>query len=126
MRSQITTPGVPKPSGPYSNAIVVNDLVFVAGQGPFDEDGRLTGATFEEQLTKTIDNIERILVSAGSGLDNVVKMSVFLRHIANRPTLNSVLAERLVEPFPARTTVPVDLNGFEVEIDVVAFVPTAR
>jgi 2-iminobutanoate/2-iminopropanoate deaminase len=123
MKSEITTAGVPKPSGPYSNAIVVDNLVFVAGQGPFDENGRLTGSTFEEQLVKTIDNLERILESAGSGLDNVVKMSVFLKHIANRPTLNSVLAERLVEPFPARTTVQVDLNGFEVEIDVVAYVP---
>lgn len=125
MKSQISTEAVPPPSGPYSNAILVDNLLFVAGQGPFDESGRLVGSTFEEQLHKTIDNLELILKAAGADLSSVVKLGVFLRNIEDRPALNAIMASRLGQPFPARTTVPVDLNGFEVEIDAVAYVPSA-
>jgi 2-iminobutanoate/2-iminopropanoate deaminase len=124
MKSQISSDAVPPPSGPYSNGILVDNLLFIAGQGPFDASGRLVGSTFEDQLNKTVDNLELILKAAGVGLDSIVKLSVFIRNIENRPALNAILASRLEQPYPARTTVPADLNGFEVEIDAVAHVPS--
>jgi 2-iminobutanoate/2-iminopropanoate deaminase len=63
------------PSGPHSNGILVGNLLFVAGQGPFDESGRLVGSTFEDQLRKTIDNLELILKAAGADLNSIVKLS---------------------------------------------------
>jgi 2-iminobutanoate/2-iminopropanoate deaminase len=119
MRRSVQTADAAPPAGPYAQGQIVGDLLFTAGQGPFDAQGNRVGTTFVEQLEATLDNLEHIARAAGTGLGRAVRLGVFLRDLADFPTLNEVLARRLGEPLPVRTTVPAALNGFDVEIDAV-------
>lgn len=123
-RTSISTPDSAQPVGPYSQGVRVSgELLFAAGQGPFDKDGRRVGETFEQQVNQTLDNLEAIAKAGGATLADAVRLGVFVKDLADFETLNAVLRERLTEPFPVRTTVPADLQGFDVEIDAVFAVP---
>ena len=114
---------VPPPSGPYSPGIKAGNLLFLAGQGPFDAEGNRVGETFAEQVRATLDNLERVANEAGSSLRNAVRVGAYLSTLNHFAEFNSIISEYMSEPFPARTTVPVDLRGFDVEIDAVVYVP---
>ena len=116
---QITPTDTPPPAGTYSNGIVHGDFLFCAGQGPFDAEGKRVGESFEEQVRITMENLSKVAEAAGTSLSRTVRMGVFLRDIENFGELNTVVAEYLTEPYPARTTVQVPLKGFDVEIDAV-------
>jgi reactive intermediate/imine deaminase len=116
---------VPPPGGPYSAGIKVGNLLFLAGQGPFDPQGERIGETFAEQARATFDNLERVANAAGSSLKNAVRIGAFLKTLDDFDELNVIMSEYVGEPNPARTTVPVELRGFDVEIDAVVFVPDA-
>lgn len=123
-RTSFSAPDAAPPAGPYSHAVRVSgELLFAAGQGPFDKDGKRIGETFEEQVHATLDNVEAIAKAGGASLADAVRLGVFIKDMADFPKLNAVFAERLSEPFPVRTTVPADLQGFDVEIDGVFAVP---
>jgi len=126
MRTAVKTDKAPKPAGPYSQAIKAGSFIFVAGQGGVDPaTGRFVEGGVEEQTRQTLKNIEAILRAAGSSLDDVVKVSVFLKDVRDFQTMNKVFAEFFKEPSPARTTVGVEFVAPEmlVEIDVVAYSP---
>ena len=125
MGRSIHTPDAPPPAGPYSQGHAAAGLLFAAGQGPFDSAGERVGETFEEQVDATLDNLETVAKEAGTGLDKLVRIGVFLRDPADFPVLNEVLKRRLSEPLPCRTTVPAPLTGFDVEIDAVFELPEA-
>jgi 2-iminobutanoate/2-iminopropanoate deaminase len=116
---------VPTPSGPYSPGIKVGDLLFLAGQAPFDANGNRVGETFADQVRATLDNLERIANEAGTSLKNAVRIGAYLSTLNYFQEFNTVIAEYVSEPYPARTTIPVDLRGFDVEIDAVVYVPPA-
>lgn len=117
---------VPPPSGPYSPGIKAGNLLFLAGQGPFDADGNRVGETFAEQVRATLDNLERVSNEAGTSLRNAVRVGAYLSTLNHFAEFNSIISEYVSEPFPARTTVPVDLRGFDVEIDAVVYVPDSE
>ena len=124
MRTAIKTDKAPKPAGPYSQAVRAGDFIYVAGQGGVDpKTGRFVEGGVEEQTRQTLKNIEAILKAAGSSLDDVVKVSVFLKDVRDFQAMNKVFAEFFKEPPPARTTVGVEFVVPEmlVEIDVVAY-----
>jgi len=126
MRTAVKTDKAPKPAGPYSQAIKAGSFIFVAGQGGVDPvTGRFVEGGVEEQTRQTLKNIEAILKAAGSSLDDVVKVSVFLKEVRDFQAMNKVFAEFFKEPPPARTTVGVEFVAPEmlVEIDVVAYSP---
>lgn len=114
---------VPPPSGPYSPGVKVGNLLFLAGQGPFDANGDRVGDTFADQVRATLDNLERVAVAAGTSLANAVRIGAYLSTMDHFEEFNTIIREYVSEPFPARTTVPVDLRGFDVEIDAVVYVP---
>ncbi|MBK5248022.1 MAG: RidA family protein [Actinomycetales bacterium] len=114
---------VPPPSGPYSAGIKVGNLLFLSGQGPFDADGNRVGETFADQVRQTFENLERVANAAGTSLSNAVRVGAYLSSLNHFAEFNEIYAEYVSEPFPARTTVPVDLRGFDVEIDAVVLVP---
>lgn len=121
---QISAPTAPEPAGPYSSGIVHGGLLFLAGQGPFDADGTLVGETFAEQVQRTFANLDAVAAAAGTSLRNAVRIGVYLNDMADWPEFNEVSKELLGTPFPARTSIQADLNGFLVEIDaVVALTP---
>jgi reactive intermediate/imine deaminase len=114
---------VPPPGGPYSAGIKVGNLLFLAGQGPFDSEGDRVGSTFAEQARATFDNLERVAIAAGTSLKNAVRIGAYLSTLDYFDEFNAVMAEYVSEPHPARTTIPVSLTEFDVEIDAVLFIP---
>jgi reactive intermediate/imine deaminase len=117
--------GAPAARGHYSQAVVHNGIVYVAGQLPVipgEPDKRLVA--FDDQARRVIDNVAAILAEAGSGLDLIVKATVYIADVAHWPAFNAIYAERLAGHKPARTVVPVvELHyGYLVEMDVIAAV----
>lgn len=119
----VSSPLAPPPAGPYSSALRVGDLLFVSGHGPFGPDRQRLGTTFSEQAHVVFDNIEHLAKVAGTSLEHTVRLGAFLSDLAHFDEWNQVCADRLTEPYPTRTTVPVVLPRFDVEIDAVIWIP---
>ena len=123
MRKAVTTDKAPVPVGPYSQAVIEGDLVFVAGQGPGDPaTGELRLGDVRAQTEQVLKNMEAILVAAGSSLERVIRCNVYLRDIADFAAMNEVYARAFTAPFPARTTIQAAAlpGGIAVEIECVA------
>lgn len=102
----ITSPGAPRPVGPYSQATRVGDLIFCAGQAALDPaTGRLVEGGIREQTRRVLRNLEAVLQAAGSGLDRVVKTTVFLHDWKDFREMNETYAEFFPKNPPARSTV---------------------
>jgi reactive intermediate/imine deaminase len=118
----------PDPYAPYriSQAMQVGDLLFVSGQAAIDETGELVGVgDFDAQAEQTFRNLERILAAAGSGLDRVVKVTIFLTDMSYFPKIVDLRERWFREPYPADTIVEVRalaLPELEIEIEAVAVV----
>ena len=122
----IFTPEAPKPGGHYSQAIVHKDLIFVAGQLPIDPDtGEKILGSIEEQTERVLKNTKAILEAAGSGINNLLKVTVYVSDIGQWDRVDTVYTEFMGEHRPARAVVPTrELHyGFGVEMDAVAAVP---
>ncbi|MDQ3690117.1 MAG: Rid family detoxifying hydrolase [Chloroflexota bacterium] len=125
MREVISTPDAPAAAGPYSQAIRAGELVFTAGQLGLDPaTGEFAADDVAGQAERALVNLAAILGAAGSGLDRLVKVTVFLADIEDWPAVNEVYARVIPEPFPARSAFAVkDLpKGARVEIEAVATV----
>lgn len=123
MRKNVTTDQAPLPIGPYSQAIVENGFVFLAGQGPVDPKvGKYVPSDVQTETRQTFNNVKAILEAAGSSLDKVVKVNVYLRDIKDFQAMNEVYKSYFTEPFPARTTIQAGAlpGGIAVEIECVA------
>ena len=124
-RDAIRTDGAPAAAGPYSQAIRAGDLVFTAGQLGLDPaTGEFVGPDVASQAEAALQHVGAILTAAGSGLDRLAKVTVFLADIADWPAVNEVYARLVPEPYPARSAFAVkDLpKGARVEIEAVAVV----
>jgi 2-iminobutanoate/2-iminopropanoate deaminase len=121
--NSILTPNAPQPAGHYSQAIVHNGLVYVAGQLPIvPATGEKKLGPIEEQAEQTLANVRAILQAAGSDFDRVLKMTVYIADIGLWGRVNEVYARMLGDHRPARAVVPVkDLHhGFQIEIEAIA------
>lgn len=124
MKQAIITDKAPVPKGPYSQAIRSGQFVFVSGQLPIDPAaGKITATTMEEQTTQVLNNIAAILEAAGTSLQNVVKVGVFLANMNDFPAFNATYERFFPGEPPARTTVQAVLPNGMLEIDAVAYVP---
>jgi 2-iminobutanoate/2-iminopropanoate deaminase len=124
-REAISTDAAPAAVGPYSQAIRAGDLVFTAGQLGIDPaSGELVGDGVAEQAERALLNLGAILASAGSAMERLVKVTVYLAEIGDWPAVNEVYARLVPEPFPARSAFAVkDLpKGARIEIEAVAMV----
>ena len=121
-REPITTTDAPAAAGPYSQAVRAGDLVFTAGQLGADPATGELAEGIAPQAERALANLAAILASAGSGMDRLVKVTVYLADIADWPAVNEVYARAVPEPFPARSAFAVrDLpKGARVEIEAVA------
>ena len=119
----VTADDAPKAIGPYSQAVVVDGLVFTAGQIALDpKSGEIVGKTTAEQADQVLKNLAAILKAAGSGLHLVVKTTVYLVDMADFPALNDVYAKHFTTHKPARSTVQAAAlpKAVRVEIDAIA------
>ena len=123
----VSTDRAPGPfqGAPYNQAIRVGELVFVAGQLGIElETSELAGETVEEQTEQIMQNLAAILEAAGSGLDKLVKTTVFLLDLHDFNNMNAVYARHVGDRPPARSTIGISQlpSGARVEIEAVAHV----
>jgi 2-iminobutanoate/2-iminopropanoate deaminase len=109
---------------PFSAGIVHDGpTLYVAGQGPVDpRTGDFVLCSFDDQLTLSLENLRTVVEAAGAGLEGALKVTIYLRDMANYPRMNELYAQFFPKPYPARTTIQSDLPGFEVEIDAIVAV----
>lgn len=116
----------PDPYAPFrlSQGFRVGDLVFVSGQAALDEQGQVVGAgDFDAQAEQTFRNLKRVLEAGGSGLDRIVKVTIFLTDMGNFPKIVELRGTWFTEPWPADTIVEVTslaLPELELEIEAIA------
>ena len=119
----IHTPEAPEAIGPYSQAVVAGDWVFVSGQIPIDPaTGLLINGSVAEQTDRVMKNLNAVLREAGLSLDHVVKTTVYLAEMAAFGEMNETYARHFGEHRPARATVQAGAlpKGAGVEIDAIA------
>lgn len=122
---EISTDGAPGPAGHYSQAIVHGDMVYVSGQLPIDpRTGEKRTGSIEEQTEQALSNLAAILKAANSGLNQVVKTTIYLSDMELWGRVNAVYSTFFGKHRPARAVVPTrELHfGFQIEIDAIAAV----
>jgi reactive intermediate/imine deaminase len=123
-REPVSCSDAPPPGGAYSQGIRTGNLLFLAGQGPYDASGHRIGDTVGEQTRQVLENLDAVARAAGGSLRDAVRVGVYLSSLESFAEMNEVYREFFAEPFPARTTIQSDFIAFDVEIDaVVALAP---
>ena len=121
----VLTDKAPQPIGPYSQAVVANGFIFTAGQVPLDPaTGKIVEGGIEAQTKRALENLKAVLKAGGSGLERVVKVTVFLKDMNDFAAVNRVYTEYFGESKPARSAVQVARLPLDsmVEIEAVALV----
>ena len=121
-KKAIHTDEAPAAIGSYSQAIEINDFVFLSGQIPLDPATmEVIDGDFEARARRVFDNLSAVAAAAGGTLDDVVKLTVFLTDLGNFATVNAVMQDYFEKPFPARAAVGVASlpKGVDVEADAI-------
>lgn len=116
----INTERAPAAIGTYNQAIRCGDTVYLSGQIPLDPHTmQLCSDDIRLQINQVIDNLAAVCASAGGGLANMVKLTVYLTDLSHFPLINECMAHRFSEPYPARAAVGVSSlpRGAQVEMD---------
>jgi len=90
---------------PFSPCVQVGELLFVSGQASVDEKGQIVGDSFEGEFRRSVENLRKVLESAGSDLQHVVQTRNYVRDAVDVPLFNQLYREYFSAPFPARTTI---------------------
>ena len=120
---QINPATMAPPGGHYSHAVTAGGMVFVSGQLPIAPDGsKLNDAPFEAQARQVLDNVALALAAAGSAVDRLVQVRVYVTDIQSWPAFNTLYAAWAGSARPARAVVPVPMlhYGFKIEVEAVA------
>jgi 2-iminobutanoate/2-iminopropanoate deaminase len=126
MKKVINTSNAPAPIGPYSQAIIAGDFVFVSGQVAINPaNGELAMDTIKSETKQVMENIKSILIEAGIDFNHIVKTSIFLKEMQDFAQVNEVYGSYFSEQFPARETIQVAglPKNVNVEISVTAIKP---
>ncbi len=116
----ISTASAPQAIGTYSQAVKTGNTVYLSGQIPLvPETMELVEGNMEAQIRQVFDNLQAVCEAAGGGLQDVVKLNVFLTDLAHFPLVNQLMAEYFQQPYPARAAIGVAAlpKGAEVEMD---------
>lgn len=122
-REAVRTEAAPKAIGPYEQGIKANGFLFTAGQIALDpHSGNFVEGGIAPQTRRVLENLKAVLEASGSSMEKVVKATVYLKNMADFPTVNEIYGEYLGRSKPARSTVAVaELpRGALIEIDLVA------
>ena len=125
MKQIIATESAPKAIGPYSQAVVHNGLAFLSGQIPMDPGtGQIVEGEIAAQTGRVLENLKAVLAACGSSFGQVLKTTVFLKDMADFPTMNEIYGRYFTENPPARATVEASRlpRGVKVEIEAIAAV----
>lgn len=125
MKKIVNTDKAPKPIGPYNQAVMANNTLYVSGQIPIDPvTSELVKGDISDQTRKVMENLKAILLEAGMDFSHVVKCSIFISDMKDFPHINKVYGEFFKEDPPARETVQVAglPMGVDVEISCIAVI----
>ncbi|MBP1932449.1 RidA family protein [Ammoniphilus resinae] len=120
----ISTTNAPQAIGPYSQAVKVGDFLYTSGQIPLRPDGTLLQGTVEEQTHQVFANLKAVLEAAGTGLDQVVKTTVFIKNMDDFARINEVYGTYFPTNPPARSCVEVARlpKDVAIEVEVIAYI----
>ncbi len=120
-RTVISTDAAPAAIGPYSQAIVAGGFVFCSGQVPLDpQSGQVVEGDIATQTRRVLDNLQAVLVAAGSSFEQVVKTTIFLQNMNDFQAVNSIYSEYFGTEPPARSTVQVARLPRDVRVEIEA------
>jgi 2-iminobutanoate/2-iminopropanoate deaminase len=110
---------------PFTPAVEANGFVFVSGQASVDATGAIISGTFDEEMRRSMANVESVLASADLTLRDVVRVTSYVRDFADGPRYNEIYRDYFTPPLPARTTISNCLSpALKFEIDVIAVRPS--
>ena len=118
----INTDSAPAAIGTYSQAVKVNDTVYISGQIPLDpESMEVVEGQFKAQAVRVFENLKAVAQASGGSLADAVKLTVYLADLSNFPLLNEVMSDYVSEPYPARAAIEVSAlpKGVMIEIDAI-------
>lgn len=117
----INTEKAPAAVGPYSQAIIANNIVFLSGQIGLDpKSGKIISKDFKIQAQQAFKNMQAVIEEAGGTLNDIVKLNLFLTDLDNFSIINDIMSEFLPTPFPARSTVGVSSLPKDAQFEVEA------
>jgi 2-iminobutanoate/2-iminopropanoate deaminase len=125
MKKIISTSNAPAAIGPYSQAVVLNDMVYTSGVIPIDPaNGTVVNGDIKVQTKRALQSLEALLKDSGSDLGKVVKTTVFIKNMEDFPLVNEVYASFFTDNFPARSCVEVARLPKDVliEVEAVAYI----
>src|SRR3989344_4010720 len=122
MKTKVETNKAPKATGPFSQAVIINNFVYTSGQIYLTPEGKLLEGSIEEQTHQVMKNLQAVLVAAGVSFKDVVKTTIYVTDMSLYGKINEIYGSYLSEPYPARETVCVkELPlGARVEISMIA------
>ena len=121
----ISTENAPQAIGPYSQAVKAGGLMFISGQIPLNpETGDLVSGSIEDEANQVLQNIKSICEAAGHGMEDIVKITIFLTDLGNFATVNEVMKKHFSEPYPARATGEISGLPLGVNVEIEAIVST--
>jgi len=118
----IQTDNAPAAIGTYSQAVKVDNTVYISGQIPLDPTSmEVVEGGIDAQITRVFDNLSAITEASGGSLNDIVKLNIFLTDLSCFPTVNEIMAKYFSEPYPARAAIEVSAlpKGVGVEMDAV-------
>jgi reactive intermediate/imine deaminase len=119
-KAVIHTDNAPAAIGTYSQAVKVNNTVYLSGQIPLDpKTMELVDSDIKASIRQVFDNLSAVCAASGGDLGNIVKLNIFLTDLSNFTAVNEVMAEYFQQPFPARAAIGVNElpKGAQVEMD---------
>ena len=125
MKKIISTKNAPQAIGPYSQAVVVDGILYSSGQIGLKPDGELIGDDVSSQTKQVLENLKAVLAEAGATLNDVIKTTIFLDNMDDFGVVNKIYEEYFGSNRPARSTVAVKTlpKNVKIEIDCIAKVP---
>lgn len=117
----VATDNAPSAIGPYSQAIIHNNLIYSSGQIPINPaTGNVEASVIEEQAKQVLENLKQVLEAAGSSMSKVIKTTVFIKNMSDFPKVNEVYSKYFEAPYPARSCVEVSKLPKDVLIEIEA------
>lgn len=118
----IQTDDAPQAIGTYSQAVKVDNTVYISGQIPLDPASmEVVSGGIEAEITRVFDNLQAVANASGGSLADVVKLNIYLADLGNFPTVNEIMAQYFQQPYPARAAIGVAAlpKAVGVEMDAV-------
>lgn len=118
-KSIIYSAAAPEPIGPYSQAVLAGNTLYVSGQIAIRKStGQIISSSIEDETSQVMENLKEILISAGMDFSHVVKCSIFLKDMGNFPKVNEIYGKHFLQNPPARETVEVSRLPKDVNVEI--------